>query len=579
MAATKAGLPNNGQTAHYDISYDSTLPNGLALANSLMAACEQDFALMKGWFGGIDLKYSYPIPVLIANGSGGASWQAPTGIEELFGWSPPVTINANNPGAVPPGLTDQPTSIRFLLVAEMTEMFMASRDNGWFISSGLFSSGDEGSTGEGLSRFLAVQFLLTTGLGSLPPSNSRVTRSWLNGGRPDAVNAAPDDSSPDAVTGCATAFIWYLSAQLGWSVNAIINAGAGTLAGVYQKLTGRNDGWAAFLTLVNTYYPATATYNPPSNNIFPVANLLQFFAPNQITCGHGGSTIIVLDRPAPAEVNIQLTSDDPTIVAPNPLSVTVPIGQSSTTVTFISAPIDGPFPTKTVNCRATYAGRTLSVAVEVVPPRVIAVTLTPDTVTCGDTAQCTVTLDNASLGGPVTVNLISDAPGFATLPVPVTTIAPFQTVSPDIEIDTPNIGVAFKTAHADILASYGDSSAAARLTVKSRVVAGILSTLSVRPETVTGGEQAIGTVTLVEAVPVDTIVGLAAQEPAGLGFPLPWNESSVASVPASITIRAGDTTGTFRVSTTHNLSPGTRRPVMVMANAVVTLRTTLTVTY
>ncbi|MBV8890154.1 MAG: hypothetical protein JO267_06845 [Alphaproteobacteria bacterium] len=578
MAATKVGLPNNGQTAHYDISYDSTLPNGMALAAGLIAACEQDFALMKDWFGGIDLIYSYPIPVLIANATGGASWQTPTGAEVAFGWSPPVTVNANNPNAAPPGLTDQPTYIRFLLVAEMTEMFMASKDNGWFVSSGLFDSGDEGSKGEGLSRFLAVQFLLATGLGTLPPSNARATQLWLNGGRPDAVSSAPDDHELNVTTGCTTAFIWYLSAQLGYGINAIINSGADTLAGVYQKLTGRPDAWTAFSTLVNTYYPPGSAYNPLGDNIFPVPNLSQFFAPNQITTGHGGMTLILIDRPALAEANIQLTTDDPTIVAPYPATVTVPVGQTSTAVTFISAPFDGPFPTKTVNCHASYAGRTLTVPVEIVPPRVIGVTLTPDTVVSGDIAQCTVTLDNTSVSGPVSVNLLSDAPGFATVPNPIATLAPFQTVSPSVAIDTPDIEIPFKTAHADILATYGDSSASARLTVKSRVVAGILNTLTVRPDTVTGGRSATGTVTLAEAVSVDTVVGLAAQEPGGGGLPMPWNNSSVASVPTSITIHTGNITGTFQISTTRNLSPGTRRPVRIMAGAVVTLYATLTVT-
>jgi len=43
MAFTSAGLPNNGQTAHYQISYDSlSAADGVNRAAGLMGSCEQD---------------------------------------------------------------------------------------------------------------------------------------------------------------------------------------------------------------------------------------------------------------------------------------------------------------------------------------------------------------------------------------------------------------------------------------------------------------------------------------------------------------------------------------------------------
>jgi len=45
--------------------------------------------------------------------------------------------------------------LRYLLVSEVTEMYMASQGKGSFESTSIFSGADEGSMGESLSRFLA----------------------------------------------------------------------------------------------------------------------------------------------------------------------------------------------------------------------------------------------------------------------------------------------------------------------------------------------------------------------------------------------------------------------------------------
>jgi hypothetical protein len=47
--------------------------------------------------------------------------------------------------------------VRYLLVSEMTEQFMRAQGLGWY------GQNTEGSQGEGLSRFLAAQFLASTG--------------------------------------------------------------------------------------------------------------------------------------------------------------------------------------------------------------------------------------------------------------------------------------------------------------------------------------------------------------------------------------------------------------------------------
>lgn len=401
---------------------------------------------------------------------------------------------------------------------------------------------------------------------------------WLNSARPNFIDNNPDDNNPDPTNGCTTCFLYFLHNQLGFGINAIVAAGAGTLAGVYQHLTGKNDAWAAFSGLVNGHYPVGPTYSPVGDNIFPVSELSQFFAPNQITCGYSESTQVFIDKPAMAEVHIQLKSDNPAVDSV-PASVTIPVGGTSATVTLQAPAIAGPFPPKVVNVHATYAGKTLTLTAEVVPPRLVSLVLSPDTVTCGDGSTATLSLDRPSLAGAVVADLVCGAPGFASVPAQVT--IPQGTISATFPVTTSAIAIAFKTAHASIYATYSGNSVSAMLTVKSKVVAGILNTLVLFPAAVTGGGVSHGTVTLIGAVPTPTVVGLAATEAAaatvGGNLPLPSNASSVASVPADITIPAGQTSGQFTITTNHNLSPGTKRHVTIMAAAVAFKYAALTV--
>ena len=562
MGFTSAGLPNNGQTAHYQISYDTTLSvaDGITRAAGLLAACEQDFALMSSWFAGVNLIFNFPLPVQIVNASGGASWSDPSGFQLIFGSSPTVVIK--------PGSGTSVNVIRYLLVSEVTEMFMTSKNNQWAESSSFFQGGDEGSKGEGLSRFLGVQFQVANGLGSVPPPGFGVVPTWLNGARPDFVNNDPDDNKPDIVVGCTTLFIYYLFSQLGHGIQSIINAGASNLAGVYKNLTGQPDGWTPFINLVNSHYPQGFTYNPAGDNIFPVSNLVQFLAPNQITCGYSTTTVVTLDRPAMAQVTIQLKSDNPALVQV-PATVTIPVGGTSAPVPISTTAIAIPFATKSVNVHASYAGNTITIACEVVPPLVTGLTLAPSSVICGDSSTGTITLSEASLLGPVVVTMICGAPGFATVPATVT--IPQGQASANFVITTPNIAVAFKTAIATIYATYSGSSASAVLTVASRVIAPIMNTFTVSPTTVAVGGVSHGTVTLVQPMATPAVISLSAMDPAvgpGGPLPLPGSPSTMATVPASITILPGQTSGMFLIKTHGTVAPGTQRLVRLLAGGV-----------
>ncbi len=174
------------------------------------------------------------------------------------GWGPPITLK--------PGDGSSIEVVRYLLVSEVTEMFMLAQNKGWF------GAGNEGSAGEGLSRFLAGQFLIASGLGVTEPGFA-LANSWMSTPRADYVNNIDVlDHGIDAKTGCSILFIYYLHTQLGYSIKSIVAAGASELSGVYKNLTGDpGDPFQPFKGLLDTYFPGTTTIpggNP--DNPFPL---------------------------------------------------------------------------------------------------------------------------------------------------------------------------------------------------------------------------------------------------------------------------------------------------------------------
>ena len=253
MSYITTGLTNGGVTTHYKISYDNSLSqsDGKDRANNLIAACENDFTWMQNLFGGIDVKYSYPMDVHISPGSYARA-----------SWGPPIDLQPGNGSDI--------FLVRYLLVSEVTEMFMEAQNKGWF------GSGNEGSAGEGLSRFLASQFLVSLGRSPVE-SGFDLANSWMSTtSRKDYVNNVdPGDHSIDDKTGCAILFIYYLFVQLGFSLNQIVAAADHELAGVYKNLTGdAGDPFPYFKALLDAAFPGTNTIggsNP--DNPYPLGAL------------------------------------------------------------------------------------------------------------------------------------------------------------------------------------------------------------------------------------------------------------------------------------------------------------------
>lgn len=262
MAFITTGLTDFGSgpgvTAHFALSYDDALNSTAhpgqpepARTNALIAQIETDYDLMSGWFGGISLSFALPISVKVANAGGGASW------------GPPITLN---PGGGDANL------MRYLLVAEVTEMFMLAQNRGWFAPDG----SNEQSSGEGLSHFLATQFLLANGLA---PFNA-ISNLWLNSSRDDWVNQTDVyDNSSSPKSGCALLFLYYLHTQLGFSNADIVAAAAPQLSGVYHGLTeDPGNPFPFFKRMLDVAFPGTGTitHGPNFDDPYPLG-LLSFW--------------------------------------------------------------------------------------------------------------------------------------------------------------------------------------------------------------------------------------------------------------------------------------------------------------
>jgi hypothetical protein len=262
MAFVTTGLTNGGVTTHYKFSYDASLAGSggvePARTNAVIAACEADYDLMSSWFGG-GLTVT-GMTVQVTTQSNGASWS---------GSSTSSVIQLKAQGAA---YSSNPAYLRYLLFAEVTEILMMTQNAGWFQGS------DEGSKGEGLSRFLSGQFLAMNGLlGIGIDADYAVANLWLNSPRQDFVNTAPDDNGYNATNGCTTLFIYYLFHQLGYGAEQIVSSAGATLADVYRNLTGDpNDPFPLFKQLLDTRFPSqtgSAVAGPNFDDPWPLGDI------------------------------------------------------------------------------------------------------------------------------------------------------------------------------------------------------------------------------------------------------------------------------------------------------------------
>ncbi len=255
--------------------------------------------------------------------------------------------------------------------------------------------------------------------------------------------------------------------------------------------------------------------------------------PTSVLGGSASQGTVTLSAAAPSGGATVTLASSNTSVASVPASVTVGAGATSATFSVTTQSVSS---STSVNISGSYGGasRSASLTVTAPAPTVSSLTLNPTSVTGPATSQATVTLSGAAPSGGSTVSLSSSNTSAATVPASVTVAAGSSSAS-----FTVNTSAVSSTTSANITASMSGVSRSATLTVQAPPPPSpTLSTLSLNATSVVGGGTVQATVTISSAAPSGgSVVSLAS------------SNTSVANVPASVTVAAGATSASFTVTT------------------------------
>jgi hypothetical protein len=273
----------------------------------------------------------------------------------------------------------------------------------------------------------------------------------------------------------------------------------------------------------------TASWNGVSKTAGLVVNPLLAsitLNPSVLTGGAGSTGTVTLNSAAPAGGAVVTLVSSNTNAAAVPASAAVAAGAKSANFAITTKAVTT---VTAVNITATYAGASTIVTLVVNPP-LASITLNPASVTGNAGSTGTVTLAAAASAGGAVVTLTSSNINVATVPASVTVTAGATTGTFAIATKP----VATQTA-VTITATYSGAVKTTTLVVNP---AGALAALALNPPAVAGGAGSTGTVTLNIAAPAG-----------GATVTLVSSNTNAATVPASVTLAAGATTGTFTVTT------------------------------
>ena len=287
-------LQNVGQTTNFSVSFDDALvsaqppanqaqtrANLTANCNALLGQVETAFTTTTGWFGTDTSKF-------------GTSHQQQVNLDQVDdngasnnGYGHPISQDGQSQNS---GASAGPI-VSMLWMAEWSEVLMSLTSN--------WNAGD--SSGEGLSQFSAGTLFLD---GHNDYYGGGFIHDWLNGtGTTNQNTASPNAARSDWVNftftgadvggvhvhgdgdpvsfGCALCFIYYLTTQLGFTINEVIAKYKDNLASCYHAVTGdKADPFPSFAGLLAGVFPPSVTFTATTtnpDNPFPIAQV-QFYA-------------------------------------------------------------------------------------------------------------------------------------------------------------------------------------------------------------------------------------------------------------------------------------------------------------
>ena len=297
------------------------------------------------------------------------------------------------------------------------------------------------------------------------------------------------------------------------------------------------------------------TVNPSSSCVPNVASVNLV---STVTGGNSltGSVTLTANAPTGGAV-VSLSSNN--AAASVPASVTVAAGNTSASFTITTTSVSA---NTTAVITAKLGSSSQQASLTILPasgPTVSSASLNPTSVQGGSSSQGTVTLSAAAPSGGSVVSLSSNS---SSASVPSSVTVPSGSTSASFTVTTTSVTT---TTTATITATLGSSSQQATLTITTAGGTVTLSSLTLNPTSVSGGNNSTGTVTLSAAAPSG-----------GVSVALSSNNTSVATVPSSVTVSAGQTSASFTVRT-QRVSSNTN--VVISATyAGTTKQATLTVT-
>jgi len=230
---------------------DLLAAGGDQVAAAILAQCENDYIQLCRWFSihpaGLCFNVTLAGISQFRDGTGGAFHRGCKSADIYCD----VKLNPTIDAAISLAL----------LLAEAAEVFSALQNKGWNCGW---------SNGEGLSRVLAA-----ASYPNVLPTGYVTSYMWLDGTRLNWVDITHRSDVDAAANGCAVLFLNWMCYQLKIGWYAITQAGGSTLAETYRLVTGKNDGWQRFSTLMDRTYPRGQPSKLQTDNPFPLPSQSQ----------------------------------------------------------------------------------------------------------------------------------------------------------------------------------------------------------------------------------------------------------------------------------------------------------------
>lgn len=337
-------------------------------------------------------------------------------------------------------------------------------------------------------------------------------------------------------------------------VNLVSDNAAVTLPATVTVLSGATSvTFTAQTTAVTTQTAVTVTATSGGATakgnlqLFPASALSFTITPSVVVGGTSAKGKVTLSGKAPTGgIVVTLASDN--LNAVPPATVLVPADTSSVTFTIATL---GVAVSMNTTIAASANGAVSTATLQLLPLAPVSITLAPTSVVGGNSSKGTVVLNGVAPVGGAVVTLTS-GDSIVTLPASIT-------------VPAGSTKMTFKAATAKTLTSKTVTVTAVINSVSAKGTLQVLKagdsaslvpiSVTISPAQVTGGVKATGTVTL---------SGIAST--GGLVVNLSSSSSS-ATVPATLTVPAGSTKGTFSVSTTP-VPADTEVKVTATANGV-----------